>query len=100
MKKKKIQTQVCPHCHKTFKRRPTETLAEWRNRKYCTRTCQYRKGAERAGKKNVNLLTVQLWDACTGYMVEAQERLMDQVKVYDSKNMSQEELRRLVEECR
>ena len=92
----KTQTKVCPNCHKKFPRRATESLAEWRNRKYCTRTCQVTKDAKKRNRKNPNLTSVALWDACTKYMVGAQERLSEQVKTYDVKNMTEEELQKLI----
>jgi len=52
--------------------------------------------SKKRGRKNPNLTSVMLWDACTGYMVKAQENLNKQVTVYSASNMSQEELKKLV----
>jgi hypothetical protein len=82
-------------CGKKFYRRATETNAQWSLRKYCCRACQIKNSATRRGKKNINLTSAELWDACNSYVAKAQERLCDKVKVYSSEDMSQEELREL-----
>jgi len=91
--------KVCKNtdCSKVFKRRPLETLAEWRNRKYCCRVCQITFAAyKRKRGKNPNLDSASLWDACNKYVTKAQEKLTKQVITYNCKNMSQEELAKLI----
>jgi hypothetical protein len=92
----KLEHKFCKGCEVKFYRRSTETPVQWSLRHYHNRTCQLRFAAKRAGKKNPNLTSAEIWDACTKYITGAHDRLCDRVTIYSSEDMSQGELERLV----
>jgi len=93
MKKHKI----CRNCGKRFYRRSNELIHHWKRRTYCKRSCQGRAQAARLGKnRNIDYSYTMLQDQATALMEKTRQKMAATVVTYSSKNLSQEELEKLV----
>jgi hypothetical protein len=95
----KKEWKICanPDCGIKFYREETCARYTWNQTRFHNRECQvdfYNK--KRRGKKRHKfpeaMKLQEMHDACNKYIKGARERLREGVIVYDSKNMTQEEL--------
>ncbi len=103
----KEEWKICknPDCRKKFYREERHTHHQWNRIRFHNRGCQaelYNKN--RRGKRrchHANAINFQaMHDACNRYTTKARKEMRDQLIVYDSKNMTQEELETLVPSMR
>ena len=99
----KKQWKICknPDCKKKFYSEERHNQYQWKMTAFHNRECQVSMyNGKRRGKRKhkfPNAINFQsLHDSCNRYISEARKRLKDEVVVYSSKDMSQEELRALV----
>ncbi len=99
----KEQWKICknPDCRKKFHREERHNHYQWNRIAFHNRECQvnmYNK--KRRGKRThrfKNAINFQsLHDCCNRYITGARQRLKDEVIIYSSKDMTQEELQELV----
>jgi len=97
--------KICknPDCRKKFYREELHFNHIWSVMRFHNRTCQVnfynKQRREEKGRRYYHTDTMDfqsIHDACNKYAKEARERLKETVIIYDSKNMSQEELQALV----
>lgn len=102
----KEEWKICknPDCRKKFYREERHTHHQWNRIRFHNRGCQAKhyhrnRRGKRKWKRNThpNAINFQaMHDACNKYNKEARERLKEQVIVYSSENMTQEELQTLI----
>ena len=99
----KREWKICknPDCKIKFYREETQNNHSWGHILFHNRKCQtlfyneQHKGKRK--DKFPNAINFQaMHDACNRYIKEARSRLLEEVIVYDSKNMTQEELWALI----
>jgi len=95
----KKEWKICgnPDCGIKFYREETCNYYTWSRRVFHNRGCQMdHHNKKRRGKKRHKFPDAinfqEMHDACNKYIKGARERLREEVIVYDSKNMTQEEL--------
>ena len=98
----KKEWKICknPDCRKKFYREERHTH-HWNRMVFHDRECQrklYDRKRKREGKYSLPnaIHTNAMNDACNRYAAKARKRIRDQLIVYDSKNMTQEELENLI----
>lgn len=101
MKKEEKKYKVCKnrHCKKKFYRRVNESINAFRIRTFCTRRCQQYWSSVKKGIAVTphSFSYVTFHDSLTRVMLESRDRInKTQITTYSSKDLSQEELRKLV----
>jgi len=81
--------KICKSCKKVFKKKKRETYTQFRIRKYCSRTCTYK-------KHDRSYTYAEIIDACNKFIDEMRVEMGKNITVYSCKNMSQEELQKLI----
>ena len=103
----KRKWKICknPDCRVKFYREETQNNYSWNQVVFHNRECQaehyYRdrrqeRGCKRSYVHKEAINFQKMHDACNKYIKEARSRLLEGVIVYDSKNMTQEELWALI----
>jgi transposase len=104
----KKQFKICdnPDCGIKFYRQDRHTDVQWKRVKYHTRTCQlqfrnrYGRGKEPKFKHKNSMGLQELNDCCNRYTNMARKKMREELVVYSSKTMTQEELMALVPSMR
>ncbi len=106
----KEEWKICknPDCRKKFYREERHTHHQWNRTRFHSRECQAesyhknRKGKRKWSRNtHPNSINFQaIHDACNRYTTKARKEMRDQLIVYDSKNMTQEELENLIPSMR
>ena len=103
----KEEWKICknPDCRKKFYKREEQPQRQWVRQVFHNRSCQlayYDRSRGRTGKnRQANAINFQsMHDACNRYNKGARERLKEQVIIYSSENMTQEELQTLIPSIR
>ena len=99
--KKKFKICKNPDCKKKFYKDEITHERNWKMTFFHSRECQtkyYNKNRGRSGKYTLrNAINFQaMHDACNRYNREARKRLKEQVTIYSSEDMTQEELQALI----
>ena len=100
----KKEWKICknPECRKKFYREERHTHHQWNRIRFHNRECQvelYNRNRRVRKTKNKfpNAMSLQaLHDACNKYTTKARKEMRDKLVVYDSKDMTQEELENLI----
>ncbi len=103
----KEEWKICknPDCRKKFYKGEEQPQRQWVRQIFHNRRCQvayYGRSRGRTGKyKQANAINFQaMHDACNRYNKGARERLKEQVIIYSSEDMTQEELQTLIPSMR
>ncbi len=107
----KKEWKICknPDCRKKFYREERHTHHQWNRIRFHSRGCQaelyhknrrQKKGHKRSYVQENAINFQAMHDACNKYNKEARERLKEQVIIYSSENMTQEELQTLIPSMR